>query len=54
MHVVTVTGATEVRTINPARSGISPWKAFKANPEDWFDPEEIAKAKRYTSFSGFV
>ncbi len=36
------------RTIDPARSGISPWHAFKANPEDWFDPEEIAKAKRYT------
>jgi STE24 endopeptidase len=41
-------GATEVRTIDPSRSGITPWKAFKADPADWFDPDEIAKAKRYT------
>ena len=39
--------ATSVRTINPSSSGISPWKAFKAKPEDWFDPEEIAKAREY-------
>jgi STE24 endopeptidase len=45
---MTTIGATEVRTINPSRSGISPWRAFKAKPEEWFDPEEIAKAKRYT------
>ncbi len=45
---MTTVGATEVRTINPSRSGISPWRAFKAKPEEWFDPEEIAKAKRYT------
>jgi STE24 endopeptidase len=44
---MTVTGVG-VRTIDPERLGISPWKAFKANPEDWFDPEEIAKARRYT------
>ena len=40
--------STEVRTINPARSGISPWRAFKTDPKQWFDPEEIDKAKRYT------
>lgn len=39
------TGA--VRTIEPARAGITPWRAFKADPTEWFDPEEIAKAKRY-------
>src|SRR5687768_3223887 len=43
-----MTTATEVRVIDPSRSGISPWRAFAAKPEDWFDPEEIAKAKRYT------
>jgi len=42
---MTATGA--VRQINPTRAGISPWRAFPANPEDWFDKEEIAKAKRY-------
>jgi STE24 endopeptidase len=25
----------------------TPWRAFPANPADWFSPEEIAKAKRY-------
>ena len=40
----TATGGT---TIKPNRSGISPWRAYPAKPEDWFDPEEIAKAKRY-------
>jgi STE24 endopeptidase len=45
---MTTVGAPEVRTINPSRSGITPWRAFKAKPEDWFDPEEIAKAKQYT------
>lgn len=32
----------------PATSGITPWKAFPADPADWFSPEEIDKAKRYT------
>jgi STE24 endopeptidase len=45
---MTAVGATEVRTIDPSRLGITPWKAFKAKPEDWFDPDEIAKARRYT------
>jgi STE24 endopeptidase len=46
---MTATGVgAAVRTINPSRAGITPWKAFPAKPEDWFDPEEIAKAKRYT------
>ncbi|MEY2472340.1 MAG: endopeptidase [Actinomycetota bacterium] len=45
---MTTTAQPPVRTIDPSRSGITPWKAFKANPEDWFDPEEIAKARRYT------
>jgi STE24 endopeptidase len=27
--------------------GISPWKSFKANPEDYFDKEEIARSRRY-------
>ena len=44
---MTTTAAAPVRTIDPSASGISPWKAFKAKPEDWFDPEEIAKARRY-------
>ena len=48
MRVVTTTGAAQVRTIDPSRAGISPWRAFKADPAEWFDPEEIAKAKRYT------
>lgn len=43
-----MTTTATVRTVNPSRSGITPWKAFAAKPEDWFDPEEIAKAKRYT------
>lgn len=34
-------------TVEPGRSGISPWRAYPAKPEDWFDPDEIAKAKRY-------
>lgn len=38
----------EVRTIDPARSGISPWRAFKTDPRQWFGEDEIAKAKRYT------
>ena len=42
-----MTATTSVRRIDPSRSGISPWKAFRAKPEDWFDEEEIAKAKRY-------
>jgi STE24 endopeptidase len=29
------------------RSGISPWKAYPADPADWFSAEEIDKAKRY-------
>jgi STE24 endopeptidase len=45
---MTTTAEPSVRTIDPSRLGITPWKAFKAKPEDWFDPEEIAKAKRYT------
>jgi STE24 endopeptidase len=45
---MTTTGAVAVRTVDPTRLGISPWKAFKAKPEDWFDAEEIAKARRYT------
>ncbi|HUR79093.1 MAG TPA: M48 family metallopeptidase [Acidimicrobiales bacterium] len=44
---MTTTGARAIRNIDPARSGISPWRAFKAKPEDWFDAAEIAKAKRY-------
>jgi STE24 endopeptidase len=36
-----------VRTIDPDRLGISPWKAFKTDPREWFGEEEIAKAKRY-------
>lgn len=43
------TGAGEVRTIRPNRLGISPWKAFKADPREWFGEEEIAKAKRYVT-----
>jgi STE24 endopeptidase len=43
------TTAPATRTINPSRSGISPWKAFKADPSDWFGEEEIAKAKRYVT-----
>lgn len=27
--------------------GITPWRAFPARPEDWFSPDEVAKAKRY-------
>lgn len=42
------TTAAPVRTINPARSGITPWKAFKTDPKEWFGEEEIAKAKEYT------
>lgn len=45
MTTTTAPGGTT--TIKPARSGISPWRAFPAKPEDWFDPGEIAKAKRY-------
>ncbi|HVE93409.1 MAG TPA: M48 family metallopeptidase [Acidimicrobiales bacterium] len=44
MTTITAPGGT---TIKPSRSGISPWRAFPAKPEDWFDPDEIAKAKRY-------
>ncbi len=42
---MTATGA--VRQIQPTRAGISPWRAFPAKPEDWFDQAEIDKAKRY-------
>lgn len=41
------TAVGEPRKINLRRSGISPWRAFQAKPEDWFDPEEIEKSKRY-------
>jgi STE24 endopeptidase len=43
------TTAEPVRTINPSASGISPWRGFKAKSEDWFDAEEIAKSKQYTT-----
>lgn len=41
------TTADSVRTIDPSRSGISPWKKFKARPEDWFDQDEIARSRQY-------
>ena len=44
---MTTTGAVEVRTIKPDRSGISPWKAFKTDVREWFSDEEIDKSKRY-------
>ena len=31
------------------RSGINPWKAYPADPADFFSEEEIAKAKRYVT-----
>lgn len=46
---MTTTGVEAVRTIQPSRSGISPWKAFKTDPREWFGEEEIAKAKRYVT-----
>lgn len=46
---MTAAGVEAVRTINPSRSGISPWRAFKTDPREWFGAEEIDKAKRYVT-----
>lgn len=44
---MTTVGATEVRTIDPQRLGISPWRPFKAKAEEWLDPEMIERGRRY-------
>jgi hypothetical protein len=36
-------------TVDIKRSGINAWKAFPADPADFFSEEEIAKAKRYVT-----
>lgn len=46
---MTTTGVDAVRTIKPDRLGISPWRAFKTDPREWFGEDEIAKAKRYVT-----
>jgi STE24 endopeptidase len=38
---------TSTLDVDIKRSGINPWKAFPAQPEDFFSAEEIAKAKDY-------
>ncbi len=35
--------------IDIRRSGINPWKAFPADPTEFFSEEEISKAKRYVT-----
>lgn len=42
-----MTTTAPVRTINPSRSGITPWKTFKTDPRQWFGDEEIDKSIRY-------
>ena len=34
-------------TLSVGKEAISPWRAFPADPADWFEPEEVAKAKAY-------
>jgi STE24 endopeptidase len=35
--------------IDIRRAGINPWRAYPADPADYFSPDEIAKAKRYVT-----
>jgi STE24 endopeptidase len=44
---MTTVGVKEVRTIDPQRLGISPWRPFKAKAEEWLDPELIDRGRRY-------
>jgi Zn-dependent protease with chaperone function len=42
-------GGQVATAIDVRRAGISPWRAYPADPADYFSEEEIAKAKRYVT-----
>src|SRR5205085_3319011 len=42
-----VSTASEGRARDTTRLGMSPWKAFTVDAEDYFDKDEIARCRRY-------